>query len=91
MLNALNNKRKEDLQATKAFNQKQKRQKRKRTIKDYTTRHDDAQKDSKTNTVIHFVVLSMTSLMCFGYLRRTKQLRTFMKCIRFKNVLPIRI
>ena len=61
-LSALNNKRKEDLEALQAFKQKQKRKKCKRTIKDYMTRHEEAQKDSKIKAMIDFDNEKATSI-----------------------------
>ena len=61
-LSALNNKRKEDLEALQAFKQKQKRQKCKRTIKDYMTRHEEAQKDNKAKAMIDFGNEQTTSI-----------------------------
>ena len=61
-MTALSNKRKKDLEAIEGFKQKQKIQKRKGTIKDYMTRHEDAQKDSKTKTMIDFNNKQTTSI-----------------------------
>ena len=61
-MTALSNKRKEDLEAIEGFKQKQRIQKRKRTIKDYMARYEDAQKDSKTKTMIDFNNKQITSI-----------------------------
>ena len=46
-------------------NKNKKRQKRKRTIKNYMARHEDKQKDSKAKTVIDFDNEQTTSIESF--------------------------
>ena len=53
-LTSLKNKTKEDLEALPAFEQKQERRNCKWSIKDYMTRHEEAQKDNKIKAMIDF-------------------------------------